>query len=99
MKQNWDGWTAFLATVLGASLGIMVSFALFITITNPQQIAVFERQKAYIEAIAPDELQNTGAIISKTEQNEWLYKTQFKREKFGDWCGYPASVLDLEPIR
>lgn len=98
-RNNWDGWAVFLAIVLGVSLVVMICFTGFLTLTNPQEIVVFEKQKAYFESVSPDELQNVGAIITKTEQNEWLYETQFKREKFGDWCGYPASVLDLEPIR
>lgn len=97
-KKGLDCAKSFVALLFSISVGAALCFMIFITITNPLEIEVFERQKDHIVAISFDDLQNTGSIIPKIEQNKWLYEVQFKRERFGDWCGYPASVLDLEPI-
>ena len=84
-----------IASVLG---GIALSFFLIITFATPKSIALFERQKAYVETLAPDTLENAGAIIIKNEQNEWLFKAQYSYERFGNWSVYPKTILLLEPI-
>ena len=36
--------------------------------------------------------------IGKVDQNLWLYKAQWERERLGEWSLYPEAVLELEPI-
>ena len=97
-RKDHDEFTGFFVAVLLIVIFFMIIWVPTLVFTPQHEISVFERQKAHIETLAPDELENAGAVIVKAEQNTWLFGAQYVRERFGNWGIYPASVLELEPI-
>ena len=93
-------WLTIVGTVL---VMLLLLFMIPITIITPfdvdRQITVFEQQSEYIQNHKPDDyIENAALTNKKIELNEWLYKAQWKKEKFGSFSFYPEMIFDLKPI-
>ena len=97
-RKDHDGFIGVFVGVILIVIFFMLIWVPTLIFTPQHEISVFERQKAHIETLMPDELENAGAVIVKAEQNTWLFGAQYVRERFGDWGIYPAYVLELKPI-
>lgn len=77
---------------------ILVAWFAVLVLIPPQKIYIFNAHKAHVESLAPNDIENAGAVVIKAEQNNWLFSAQYSRKRYGDWSIYPESVLQLEPI-
>lgn len=94
------GWVSYVIAHIGAFSLVIIMFVIIVrTISAPQSVNNFERQKAYIEThVAKDDIEDAALTAKKIELNEWLYGAQMSKSRFGGWSFYPDSIFDLEPI-
>lgn len=66
-----------------------------------REVATFERQKEYFEAVVPtlEEGENYALTQKKIELNEWLYEAQYEKKKYSFLSLYPDKVLKFEEIK
>ena len=94
--SNW-----FMAIILGACVFLIAGMVLLIlSIQCPQEIAVFEQQKSYIENhVSKNDIEDAALTAKKVELNDWLYNAQYQYEHFKGWNLYPDSIQDLQEIK
>lgn len=79
---------------------IFVIIPIAMGIENIQDTYTFQEQAKYLETYVPDDAIENAALTNKRiELNQWLYKAQWAKQKFGIFSLYPAEVLELEPIK
>ena len=95
--SSWRMPVSVTLLVIAIMWGIMLPI---IGIGNSQNVAVYNRQRAYIDNHVPDNaIEDAAMTQKKIELNDWLYGAQFAKQKFGNWSLYPDEILDLEPIQ
>ena len=69
--------------------------------TDKQFVETFERQKYYIEEIAPtlSQTDNYAITQSRIELNQKLYDLQYSCEHYSFFFFYPEGIMELEPIK
>lgn len=95
-----DTWASIAGVIVSVG-GVIISTSclIMICVISPLDMSVFEEQKRYIEDKGGCGAVEDAALTSKKiELNEWLYSAQAERRRFGEWCVYPESVLDMTPI-
>ena len=98
-KKYWYDDGEILSVILIPALSvILAAWSAVLLLIPPQSIYIFISHKTHIESLAPNDMENAGAVVVKAEQNNWLFGAQYSRKRFGDWSIYPESVLQLEPI-
>lgn len=95
-----DIWPVICSAICAFAAIILLLIIPLETISNKRDTNKFSEQKAYIETHeANTAVEDAAMTAKKVELNEWLYKAQWSRENFGNWCFYPVDVLDMEPIQ
>lgn len=95
-----DLWPCICSAICASAAFILLLVIPASTISYKRDTNKFAEQKAYIETHeANTAVEDAAMTVKKVELNEWLYKAQWERENFGNWCFYPVDVLDMEPIR
>ena len=100
LRNTLDIWVTIV--MLAVSLfGVVISLTCLIVCytSAPLQMSLFDEQKQYIEGKGGCCAVEDAALTNKKiELNAWLYSAQAARRRFGGWCVYPESVLDMTPI-
>ena len=97
-------WAAYWPSIISVILlSVVVLWGGWLIIRKyqvPMEINNFSRQKIYIETHIPkNDIEDAALTQTKIELNNWLYNTQFMKEKFNAWSLYPDSIIDFEPIQ
>jgi hypothetical protein len=100
-KKNWDfDWAELVGVILLCGAGVILLVVILQPIFISQEITVFNQQSIYIENHqAVDPIENAALTNKKIELNNWLFESQWSKNKFGAFSFYPASILELEPIQ
>lgn len=78
---------------------IMICALCSFTISAPNEIAIFEQQKEYIETHEPgNDIEDAALTNKKIELNKWLYEKQNYKNRFGYLYLYPETIMELEQI-
>lgn len=100
-RNNYADW-CILVYIAAFSLVFLMLFLLpLLAISTKADVALYERQKAYIENHVPvDPIENAAIINKKIELNEWLFTAQYSKSRFGDtWTFTPSDIADWQPIQ
>lgn len=97
-KYCYDDGEILSGILISALSVILAAWSAVLLLIPPREIYIFNSHKAHIESLAPNDMENAGAVVVKGEQNDWLFGAQYSRKRFGNWSIYPESVLELEPI-
>lgn len=85
----------FGATLMTCSIAVPINY-----VECQQQVANFERQKAYFETVVPtlSSTDNINLTQNRLVLNEWLYKAQYEKTHWSFFSFYSDKVLELEEI-
>jgi hypothetical protein len=99
-NKNYNDW-AMPATFITGFVVMIIGLVMLIQgLEISNNISVFEKQSAYLQAHeVVDPVENAAISNKKIELNDWLYSAQWAKNKFGIFSMYPNSILDLEPIQ
>jgi len=100
-RNNCDDW-CIPVCIAAFTLAVLMLFLLpIMAIETKADVALYERQKAYIENHVPvDPIENAAIINKKIELNEWLFTAQYSKSIFGDaWTFTPSYIADWQPIQ
>jgi hypothetical protein len=98
-KKNYEDYTIPIVIAFFIALMIGLVFPI-LAFQNRQEVSVFNQQSAYIQSHnVVDPVENAAITNKKIELNDWLFKAQWAKEKFGIFSFYPPSVLDLKSIQ
>jgi len=94
--SNW-----FVSIISGACAFLIAGMVILIlSIQRPQEIAVFEQQKAYIEShMSKNDIEDAALTTKKIELNDWLYNAQYQYEHFKGWNLCPDNIKELQAIK
>lgn len=93
------GWTLAVGVISAVGAGVILMRCPLMRISNNSDCSVFAQQKAYIEShIAENAVEDAALTAKKVELNDWLFKAQYSKARYGSWSLYPDTVMDLEPI-
>lgn len=98
-KYWWDIAEATSIVLIALFSIFLVAWFLILSLAPQREIYIFNSHKAHIESLVPNDIENAGSVVIKSEQNDWLFGAQYSRKRFGDWSIYPESVLELKPIK
>lgn len=102
IKDN-DGccsWGFITAVLCGSIAFIMAIICVIYSVQIPQEVSVFEQQKAYIEShVSKNDIEDAALTAKKVELNDWLYNAQYVNKRWNGWTFYPDSVQDLQEIK
>lgn len=97
--REFYGWTLVIGVVATVGAGVILMCCPLMRISNNSDCSVFAQQKAYIEShIAENAVEDAALTAKKIELNDWLFKAQYSKARYGSWSLYPDTVMDLEPI-
>ena len=100
IKNNYCIWGGLTAVLCGAFAFILIVGIAKYSVTIPQEICVFEQQKAYIENhVSKNDIEDAALTTKKIELNEWLYNAKYSNERWNGWTLYPNSIQDLQEIK
>lgn len=98
--REFYGWTLAVGSLSIAAAVLIFVICTCTHITHNSECGVFAQQKAYIEAhVAEDAVEDAALTAKKVEMNDWLFKAQYSKNRYGSWSLYPDAVMDLEPIK
>lgn len=100
-RNNYADW-CILVYIVAFSLVFLMLFLLpLLAISTKADVALYERQKAYIENHVPvDPIENAAITNKKIKLNEWLFTAQYSKSRFGDaWTFTPSDIADWQPIQ
>ena len=100
-RNNYADWCILICAVVFVVATVMLFLLPIMEIGTKASVALFERQKAYIENHIPiDPIENAAITNKKIELNEWLFAAQYSKSRFGDaWTFTPSDILDWQPIQ
>lgn len=97
--REFYGWTLVIGVVAAVVAAVILLCCPIARISNNSDCSVFAQQKDYIEShIAENAVEDAALTAKKIELNDWLFKAQYSKARFGSWSLYPDAVMDLEPI-
>lgn len=97
--REFYGWTLFVGLIAAVAAAVILICCPIIRVSNNSECGVFAQQKAYIEShVAENDVEDAALTTKKIELNDWLFKAQYSKARFGSWSLYPDAVMDLEPI-
>lgn len=92
-------WTLVIGFVTAVAAAVILLCCPIVRISINSDCSVFAQQKAYIEShIAENAVEDAALTAKKIELNDWLFKAQYSKARYGSWSLYPDAVMDLEPI-
>ena len=100
-RNNYADW-CILVYIAAFTLVFLMLFLLpLLAISTKADVALYERQKTYIENHVPvDPIENAAITNKKIELNEWLFIAQYSKSRFGDaWTFTPSDIVDWQPIQ
>ena len=100
-RNNYDDWCIPVYIAAFTLVFLMLFLLPLLAIETKADVALYERQKAYIENHVPvDPIENVAIINKKIELNEWLFTAQYSKSIFGDaWTFTPSYIADWQPIQ
>ena len=100
-RNNHDDWCIPVCIAAFILVFLMLFLLPLMAIETKADVALYERQKAYIENHVPvDPIENVAIINKKIEINEWLFTAQYSKSIFGDaWTFTPSDIADWQPIQ
>ena len=98
-RREFYGWTLFVGVIATVVAAVILSCCPIVRVSNKSECGVFAQQKAYIEShVAENAIEDAALTAKKIELNDWLFKAQYSKARYGSWSLYPDAVMDLEPI-
>lgn len=92
-RNNYADWCIPVYIAAFTLVFLMLFLLPLLAIETKADVALYERQKAYIE-------NNVAIINKKIELNEWLFTAQYSKSRFGDaWTFTPSDIADWQPIQ
>lgn len=97
--REFYGWTLAVGVVSAVAAGVILMCCPIMRISFNSNCDVFVQQKAYIEShVVENDVEDAALTTKKIELNDWLFKAQYSKARYGSWSLYPDAVMDLEPI-
>lgn len=97
--REFYGWTLFMGLIAAVAAAVILIYCPVVRVSNNSECGVFAQQKAYIEShIAENAVEDAALTTKKIELNDWLFKAQYSKARYGSWSLYPDTVMELEPI-
>lgn len=97
--REFYGWTLFMGLIAAVAAAVILICCPVVRVSNNSECGVFAQQKAYIEShIAENAVEDAALTTKKIELNDWLFKAQYSKARYGSWSLYPDTVMELEPI-
>lgn len=97
--REFYGWTLFVGVIAAVASAVILICCPIARVSNKSECGVFAQQKAYIEShVAESAIEDAALTTKKIELNDWLFKAQYSKARYGSWSLYPDTVMDLEPI-
>lgn len=97
--REFYGWTLFVGVIAAVAAFVILICCPIVRVSNKSECGVFAQQKAYIESHgAENAIEDAALTTKKIELNDWLFKAQYSKDRYGSWSLYPDAVMDLEPI-
>lgn len=97
--REFYGWTLFVGLIAAVAASVILISCPIVRVSNKSECGVFAQQKAYIEShVVENAIEDAALTTKKIELNDWLFKAQYSKSRFGSWSLYPDTVMGLEPI-